>query len=147
MDYSLNCDFCQIVRGEQAARVVDEDDDTMSFFPLNPATAGHTLVIPKVHVQDVFGLSSHLAERLTASVLRVAHGVRQALQPAGMNLITSAGTLAQQSVPHLHVHVVPREPHDRMPDLWPADADLPVAEADRLQAQIRAAITHKRSRG
>lgn len=140
MSHVPDCEFCRIVHGAEPARIVHADDYTLAFFPLNPATPGHTLVIPREHVADVFGLSSDLAQHMTVSVLRVAEGVREALRPAGMNLITSAGPAAQQTVGHLHIHILPREPGDRMPDLWPPDHPLPAQEADRLQTLVQAAI-------
>jgi histidine triad (HIT) family protein len=140
MATQAGCDFCSIVAGNSPARVVHEDTSTVAFFPLNPASRGHTLVIPKIHVPDVFELTDDAAAKLAVSVLRVARGVRRAMHASGMNIITSAGAAAQQTVRHLHVHVVPRQPGDRMGDIWPEDQAMPDDEADRLQAAVRAAL-------
>jgi len=94
-------------------------DGAIAFLPLHPATAGHTLVVPRVHVPDFLALDDDLGASMSRAVLAVAHAVRDAMQPDGMNLITSSGTAAQQTVFHLHVHVLPRYDGDRVGDIWP----------------------------
>src|SRR5690349_1560889 len=94
------CVFCEIVAGRAPAEYVSTWPDAIAIYPLNPVTPGHTLVIPRVHVQDasaepeVTGLTFGRAAALIAG--------RQ------VNLITSVGPAATQTVGHLHVHLVPR---------------------------------------
>jgi histidine triad (HIT) family protein len=134
-----NCAFCAIVEGDRSARVVYQDPYSVAFLPLNPATRGHTLVVPRRHVADIFGLDLQLAAQFSKSVLRAAVAVRTALAPDGMNLITSSGEAAQQTVFHLHVHVLPRGSSDRVGDLWPEDQPMVASEADLIQQQILSA--------
>ena len=124
------CAFCAIARGEDpSVDVVCEDPNWVAFFPLDPATPGHTLVIPRTHVADFWEADPALTSELAAGVLRVGNAINDALKPEGMNLITSAGSAADQTVFHLHLHVVPRWRRDGFGRIWPTggryeDADL-----------------------
>jgi histidine triad (HIT) family protein len=113
------CDFCEIVANEEPARIVMRDAHVVAFFPLEPATVGHTLVIPTDHIPDIWALDEARAITLTRATLRVARAVKQALSPDGLNIIQSNGAAATQTVGHLHVHVVPRWAGDAMAQIWP----------------------------
>ncbi|NKT17565.1 HIT domain-containing protein [Rhodococcus hoagii] len=135
------CGFCTIVAGEDAAaRVVYRDDDVVAFFPLEPATRGHTLVVPRRHVSDVWGLRESEGAALSAATLKVAHAIRTAVDPDGLNIIQSNGQAATQTVPHVHVHVVPRFGGDRMPELWPPKQPSNESALDRTAAAIRCGL-------
>jgi len=134
------CEFCQIVRGQATARVVFDDAETIAFFPLAPAVKGHTLVIPKRHVQDIWSIDDLLASSLAVSTLKVAWGIKRALHPDGMNIINSSGRVASQTVPHLHVHLVPRSEGDNFGDIWPSSEPMDPMAADKLAALIREAV-------
>jgi histidine triad (HIT) family protein len=116
------------------------DDDCVAFLPHSPATWGHTLVVPRDHVADFFSIQPAAASRLSSAVLTVAAAVRAAVHPDGMNLVTSAGHAAQQTVPHLHVHVVPRTTGDRIGTIWPSDEPIAADAAEQLQSLIASAV-------
>jgi histidine triad (HIT) family protein len=116
-----DCEFCAIARGEdRSVQTVCEAESWIAFFPLDPATPGHTLVIPRKHVVDLWELEPSLGADLMAAVIRVGRAINDALKPAGMNLITSAGKVAEQTVFHLHLHVVPRWQDDGFEQIWPS---------------------------
>ena len=124
------CPFCTIIKGDDPkARVVYQDQNVTAFFPLAPATRGHTLVVPNRHVADYNDLTVTESRQLGSSVRRTARGVRAAVSPDGMNVIQSTGAAATQSVPHVHFHVLPRWHNDHMGLDWPDAA----AEADTEQ--------------
>jgi diadenosine tetraphosphate (Ap4A) HIT family hydrolase len=135
---SPSCDFCAIGRGEdRSVEVVCEGADWVAFFPLNPATPGHTLIIPRRHVPDLWQTEPPLGAELIVAAIRVGNAIDRALAPEGMNLITSAGQIAEQTVFHLHLHVVPRWRRDGFGGIWPPagryeDADLRDV-ADRIR--------------
>jgi histidine triad (HIT) family protein len=104
----LSCIFCDIVAGRAPAERVLEDDLTLAFMDTSPASEGHVLVIPKRHQPDVFSLEDPETDAVWHSTLRVAHAVREALRPDGMNLHQSNGRVANQHVMHFHIHVIPR---------------------------------------
>ncbi len=135
-----SCSFCRIAKGEdQSAEVVCEDHDWVAFFPLEPATPGHTLVIPRLHVADLWETEPPLASELMNAVVRVGRAINSALSPEGMNLITSAGAAAEQTIFHLHLHVVPRWRRDEFGPIWPTGSRFEDASIDRIADRIRAA--------
>src|SRR5579863_10354455 len=117
-----DCPFCAIARGDDdSVEIVCEDDAWVAFFPLNPATPGHTLIIPRQHVSDLWQADQVLANELMVATQRVGRAIEQALAPEGLNLITSAGKTAEQSIFHLHLHVVPRWRRDGFGKIWPRE--------------------------
>ena len=135
----LGCEFCQIVRGERAARVVADATDALAFFPLRPVCPGHTLVIPKTHVRDLWAAGIVPSTGLMQAVIGVGQAISTALRPDGLNLISSAGEAASQTVFHLHLHVVPRWAGDSLGNIWPPSSPLSVEVKDETAAAIRAA--------
>jgi histidine triad (HIT) family protein len=115
-----DCDFCAIAQGHDAsAEIVCEEEAWVACFPLKPATPGHTLIIPRAHVEDLWQVEPPLGAELMRAVVRVGRAIGAALAPRGMNLITSAGASAEQTVFHLHLHLVPRWPQDDFGPIWP----------------------------
>ena len=118
---TTSCPFCAIIMGEGWAREAYRDDHAVAFFPLRPATFGHTLVVPRRHIPDIWELPEADAACLSRAVLRVAAALRTAVAPDGLNIIQSSGAVATQTVPHLHIHLVPRWAADAMGPIWPAN--------------------------
>jgi histidine triad (HIT) family protein len=117
-----SCPFCAIARGsDQTVEIVCQSERWVAFFPLEPATPGHTLIIPRVHVSDFWEADEALAEELAVAAQRVGKAVGIGLDPEGLNLITSAGAAAEQTVFHLHLHVVPRWTRDGFGAIWPVE--------------------------
>lgn len=115
----MRCDFCRIARGDDGSiEVICTAKKWIAFFPLNPATPGHTLVIPRVHVANLWEVEPALGCELMAAVIKVGRAITSALKPDGMNLITSAGESAEQTVFHLHMHLVPRWRRDGFGPIW-----------------------------
>jgi histidine triad (HIT) family protein len=122
MDDDATCAFCAIACGQdRAAQIIAESRAWIAFFPLVPATPGHTLLIPREHVRDLWRLEPHAGGELIAAVISLGRAIDAALAPEGMNLISSAGSAAEQTVFHLHLHVVPRWGSDGFGPIWPAD--------------------------
>jgi histidine triad (HIT) family protein len=134
------CDFCRIVSGEDEAGLIYEDEATLAFVPLAPATRGHTLVVPKRHVVDLLDATDVLLGQVISTTRRVAEAIRDALHPGGFNLITSSGDAATQTVFHLHFHIVPRWGHDRMGDIWPPKSPYLEETKDDVAELIRASL-------
>jgi histidine triad (HIT) family protein len=137
---AADCVFCDIARGkDRTVDVVCEDEDWISFFPLNPATPGHTLVIPRKHVADLWQVEPPLSGELMTAVIRVGRAIDRALKPEGMNLITSAGQTAEQTVFHLHLHVVPRWRRDGFGRIWPVEGRYDDDALEDIADLVRAA--------
>jgi histidine triad (HIT) family protein len=103
-----DCLFCRIVAGEERAERVDEDELTFSFMDASPASNGHTLVIPKTHLETIYDLEQPHADAVWRTTLRLAHAIRSGLKPEGLMLRQANGTLGGQHVMHLHMHLIPR---------------------------------------
>ncbi|HEX6206999.1 MAG TPA: HIT family protein [Actinomycetota bacterium] len=102
------CVFCRIVSRDAPSLTIYEDEATMAFMDINPATDGHCLVIPKRHAPDVWTLPEEDGVAVWRSVRRLAAAVRDALRADGLNILQSNGRAALQTVFHYHVHVIPR---------------------------------------
>lgn len=102
-----DCLFCRIVAGELPSRQVYADDTAIAFLDIAPFHRGHTLVVPRRHVADVLAEPDAVTE-LAPAIAATTAILRDRLTPDGLNLFTSAGTVAGQEVDHLHVHLVPR---------------------------------------
>lgn len=107
-----HCVFCEIIAGSAPATIVKEWPDALAILPLKPVTDGHTLVMPKIHSTD-FTTGS---EALLWAMMSAAQLAREIGGP--MNLITSKGTEATQSVFHLHLHLIPRAKDDGLALPW-----------------------------
>ncbi len=133
------CPFCAIVAGDDPdADIACEDRDWLALFPLRPATPGHTMVVPREHVRNLWQLDAALANSLMAGVLRVGRAIDAALEPEGLNLITSAGEAAEQTVFHLHIHLVPRWRDDGFGRIWPPEHAADAQITDEVAQAIRA---------
>jgi histidine triad (HIT) family protein len=136
-----DCPFCEIVRLEdRGAREVYRDSEVVGFFPTEPATLGHTLVVPRAHIPDIWSLEQPVGAALAEGVLRIAHAIRSALRPEGLNIIQSNGEAATQSVMHLHVHLVPRWRGDPVGRIWPPETNFTDFQKDWAQEELIEAI-------
>jgi histidine triad (HIT) family protein len=132
------CPFCEIVHGEDPdAREVYRDDRAIAFLPPEPATLGHTLIVPRRHIPDVWSLDEETAAHLARVTLILSHAVRRALGPDGLNVIQSNGAAATQSVFHLHIHIVPRWTDDDMGRIWPLEASYSELEKNKVWEELR----------
>jgi histidine triad (HIT) family protein len=131
-----DCLFCGIVAGDVPAQIVDSDEHTVAFMDINPATAGHALVVPRAHSADLMEVSDEDLERSTLAARRLARRMRAALEPAGFNVLNSCGSAAWQTIYHFHLHVIPRYEDDPLKLPWvpgPGETDEIAALADRIR--------------
>ena len=129
--------FSKIVSGEIPAIKVYEDDHTLAFLDINPASRGHTLVIIKEEYADIFAIPSEALVAVTQTVQRIALAIRDALQPDGLNVLQNNGGAAGQTVFHYHVHLIPRWEGDSALQPW-ATQQLGQDELQGIAEQIRA---------
>jgi histidine triad (HIT) family protein len=126
-----DCIFCKIVAGELPATIVAEDERTVSFMDINPATRGHALVIPRAHSRDLLSVDPEDLAAAALAAKRLAGRASERLGAVGVNVINSCGAAAWQTVFHFHVHVIPRYIDDPLKLPWvPAPGDpLQIAAA------------------
>ncbi len=125
-----DCIFCKIVAGELPSTVVDEDERTIAFMDISPATRGHALVIPREHSPDLLSVDEDDLRAVAIASKRVAARAKERLGADGVNLLNACGAVAFQSVFHFHVHVIPRYEDDGLRLPWvPAPGDAAEIEA------------------
>lgn len=144
-----DCIFCRIIRGELPATRVYEDADVLAFMDIFPLRQGHVLVIPRQHRQQLHELPAELRGRLIDTGARIAQALYASpLRPAAVHFAINDGPAAHQTVPHVHLHVLPRYAGDSGRFLLrllrkPFDLVLGPTTAERLGADasaIRAAL-------
>lgn len=106
-----SCIFCKIVNGTIPSYKVYEDDQVLAFLDITQVTKGHTLIIPKEHIEDVFSLSDELASTIFRQVPKIANKLNATFQPIGLNIINN-NKEPLQSVFHYHIHLIPRYEND-----------------------------------
>ncbi|MBI5104199.1 MAG: HIT family protein [Solirubrobacterales bacterium] len=120
-----DCIFCKIVAGELPATIVAEDERTVSFMDISPATRGHALVIPREHHRDLLDVAEEDLAAVAAAAKRLARRQKEVLGADGVNLLNSCGAAGWQTVFHFHVHVIPRYEDDPLRLPWvPEQGDM-----------------------
>lgn len=124
--------FCDIVGGRRDAYVLYEDDSHMAFLDRYPVVPGHALIIPKTHHPTIVEMGQERAGGLFSLVPLLAPAILHATGTAAFNVGQNNGDAAKQVVPHVHVHIIPRRPGDRIN--WNARA---IADAERFGGMVR----------
>ena len=135
------CVFCDIIRGAAKATVIHEGENLISFLDYRPVFRGHTLLVPKLHVQLLSDLPADRVEEFFLEAQRLERAVERGLGADGSAILIN--NVVSQSVPHLHLHVIPRRRKDGL-RLWlgprhPYDAEHPPeAYAEKIRAALAA---------
>jgi len=135
------CTFCQIARRKIPAKVVYEDESSLAFLDINPVNPGHTLVIPKTHVETILDIQPEELSALTQAVKIVAQALSDALNPDGLNIYQNNKEIAGQLVPHIHFHLVPRFKDDGVPYFFGAQAKkMEEKELEKIASMVKSNI-------
>ena len=138
------CTFCRIVRGELAAHVVHADEAHLAFLDHRPLFAGHVLVLPRAHVETLLDLPADQVGPLFLIVQRISRAVERGMAADGV--FNAVNNRVSQSVPHLHVHVIPRRKKDGLKGFfWPRYAYSGEAEMVAVRDAIAAALAGERT--
>ena len=134
------CAFCAIVDGEAPAFVVLDEPDVVAFLDIRPLFAGHTLLVPRVHVETLSDLPDDLLVPYFSAARRLATAMESVLGAAGS--FVAMNNRVSQSVPHLHTHVVPRNRKDGLRGFfWPRARYADDAEAAAVALQLRSGLS------
>ena len=137
------CVFCEIVAGRVAAHVVLEDELVMAFLDARPVFKGHTLLVPRQHIETLPELPAALVQPVFTAAQRLASAVVDGLGAQGS--FVAINNVVSQSVPHLHVHVVPRTKGDGLRGFfWPRTKYASEDEAAAIAARLREALSQAR---
>lgn len=136
---SESCAFCAIIAGETEAEIVFEDNASLAFLDHRPLFPGHSLLVPRAHHEAIWDLPDELRSTLFANASTLSVAIRDAMGAQGA--FVAANNIVSQSVPHFHVHVVPRVRKDGLRGFfWPRrkyESDEHLAETG---SSIRAAV-------
>ena len=135
---SKECLFCGIIAGTTPAAIVLETDDVVGFLDVRPVFKGHVLLVPRTHVGTLPELPEHLLVPLFSTAQRVATVLTSGLGAQGT--FVAMNNVVSQSVPHLHVHVVPRTKGDGLRGFFWPRTKYADGEADILAARIKEAL-------
>ncbi len=134
-----SCIFCKIVAGQVPCFKLSEDETTIAFMDINPVNPGHALAVAKGHWPTVDVIPAEVLAGVARTAQRIAKAVMKELKPPGVNLMQANGEGAGQSVPHLHIHIMPRRANDGLILNWePKPGDMKEIEAvyQRLKAAL-----------
>ncbi len=134
----MDCVFCKIVAGEIPSYKIYEDDKVMAFFDILPISPGHTIVVPKKHVADLENLSEEDFSAMAIAVKKIGKAMMDALGVKGYSIFLDNKSAANQHVPHVHFHVVPRAEGDGL-ERWP-QSGYGEGEAEHYLAKIVAQL-------
>ncbi len=136
----MDCIFCKIAAGEIPSVKVYEDDRVLAFMDINPLSEGHLLIIPKAHAATIYEITEDDFLAVMSATHKLAAAVKKALNPDGINLLQLNGRAANQVVPHLHMHIVPRWSGDGLTisqwDMVAGDMENIKAVAEKIQSEI-----------
>jgi histidine triad (HIT) family protein len=133
------CVFCAIIAGDVPATLVMRDDEVAAFLDARPLFKGHVLVVPRAHTPTLYDVPPTALGTLFGAVQRIARAVEAGLGVDGT--FVAMNNKVSQSVPHLHVHVVPRKRKDGLRGFfWPREPYADDAEREAFAAKIRAAL-------
>ncbi|MEV6268743.1 HIT family protein [Kribbella sp. NPDC051936] len=134
-----DCLFCSIVAGTTPAQIVLDTPDVVGFLDIRPVFKGHTLIVPRTHVPTMVEMTDEVMIPLFGAARSVASAVRTAFTAQGS--FVAVNNVVSQSVPHLHVHVVPRTKGDGLRGFfWPRTKYADTAEAEEYAGKLRAAL-------
>ena len=128
-----DCIFCKIIAGQIPSFKVFEDEDTLAFLDIKPATKGHTLVIPKQHFENVFDISDMALQKVSVVAKKLSVKIKDALRADGIRLSQSNGTVAGQDIMHFHLHIIPRYENDGLGVHPAATLQMPQADFEELK--------------
>lgn len=139
------CQFCQVVRGETPSHAVFEDEVAIAFLDRRPLFPGHCLLIPRIHYPTLAELPEELIPVLFSDVWLIAQAVEEGMEAEGT--FVAINNRVSQSVPHLHIHIVPRRKKDGLKGFfWPRQRYKDEEALRQAQKAIRSAITRLRSK-
>ncbi len=124
-----DCIFCKIIKGEIPSYKIYEDDMTFAFLDIARDSYGHTLIIPKKHCSNVLDCDNEYLEAVSKTVKKIAVHYTRDCGFDGVNILNASGESAQQTVFHLHFHIVPRKKDDGI-DMWPLKDKYDIDFAD-----------------
>lgn len=136
----MDCVFCKIRDGQIPSLKIHEDARTLTIMDINPLNSGHCLVLTKAHAESLFAADVEDLQAAIAAAKKVALAIQHGLKPDGLNLLQANGQAAFQSVPHFHLHLIPRWSGDGKGFDWklvPGNRDQIMKTGERLRGLLK----------
>ncbi len=130
-----DCLFCRIIKKEIPSFIVYEDADVMAFLDINPVNPGHTLILPKKHVDNLLGMDNQAVNVVFQAVRDVSQAVMKSMNAQGFNIEINNYRVAGQLIDHAHIHIVPRFEGDGLQH-WPGKK-MPEGQMQQIAGKIR----------
>jgi len=131
-----NCLFCKIATKTIPVAIIYEDASSLAFLDIHPVAFGHTLVVPKIHVENILGLPDNQVESFFQAVKKVVALLQERLEPGGFTIGINHGRMSGQTIDHLHVHIVPRYEGDKGGSLHSVVNNPPQESLEAIQAKL-----------
>lgn len=142
-----SCIFCSIIQGDAPSVRVYSDNEFIALMDKYPVNYGHTLLVPKVHYNDLLSMPIDLVGRMYCLAANLAKAILISIKADGFNLGQNNGRAANQIVPHVHVHIIPRYSYDSPNGNWPSRKVASLVELGRTAESIRKSIAEPLSSG
>jgi len=139
---SADCVFCKIRDGQVPSMKIYEDEHTLAFMDINPLNSGHCLIVTRTHAPTIWDADEEELQGAIVAAKRLATALREALKPDGLNVLQANGAAAFQSVPHFHLHLIPRWNNDGKGFDWglvPGDRAQILKIGERVRDALAAA--------
>lgn len=134
-----DCLFCNIAKGKIPSSTIYEDGYCTVILDVNPATKGHCLIIPKEHFDNIYDLDGETAGKLFSLATYIARALKDALKCDGLNIVQNNGAVAGQTVPHFHIHLIPRYEGDGVELAW-QQKEISPEEMEEIRKLVKKAI-------
>ena len=135
-----SCIFCSIARGNLKSELIYEDSEYLAFMDKYPITFGHTLVVPRAHYESIHAMDDGEVGKLYSVVSAISKCVIKAVNADGFNIGQNNGRSANQIIPHVHVHIIPRFKHDTKNGKWPSRSRANDNDLSKIASKIRSAF-------
>ncbi len=133
----MSCIFCKIIKGDIPSYKVYEDENIIAFLDISQITKGHTLIVPKTHVKNIYGLDELLAKKIFQAVPKIAKAIKKTYNPIGMNIINN-NDKPHQTVDHFHIHLIPRYKNDKFKiDFINRQDQFNPEDYEKIESEIR----------
>lgn len=142
-----SCIFCSIIKGSAPGAVIYTDNEFIALMDRYPVNYGHTLLVPKVHYNDLLSMPLDQIGRMYCMAANLAKIIISSVKADGFNLGQNNGRAANQIVPHVHVHIIPRYNYDSPNGNWPSRKVASFVELTKIAELIRSSIAEPLTSG
>ncbi|MBN2197991.1 HIT family protein [Candidatus Wolfebacteria bacterium] len=132
----MDCFFCKIINKDVPSKIIYEDKSVLAILDTYPRVLGHTLILPKIHAENIFDLPDDEIEGVFKAVKKVAKLLEKALAPDGFTIGINHGKVSGQTIEHLHIHIMPRWLDDKGGSIHSVVNNPPKEDLDEIKSLI-----------